>query len=73
MSYRYCLQCGIVPANHTHGRWAKGGNSKWRTTRNAILTRDGHTCWCGAPATEVHHITDTELRSVCHQHNPRGG
>ena len=38
-------------------------------------------CWCGQPATEVHHlrpgttlnVPDADLRAVCRAHNPRGG
>jgi 5-methylcytosine-specific restriction endonuclease McrA len=78
---RYCLVHGIVPADHRCGRWANGSSRAWRRQRARILARDNHTCWCGATATEVHHlkpgrarvVPDSELRSVCFTHNPRGG
>ena len=51
----------------------------WKTTRRRILARDGHACCvCGAPATEVDHITpvtqggthdDTNLAAICTMHH----
>lgn len=86
MTVKACSQCGRPAlagttrcANHPK-RWSSGSTRAWRTQRARILQRDP-TCWCGQPATEVHHLNpgssavthDSELRGVCHQHNPRGG
>ena len=62
------------------GRWAKGGTHAWRKQRARILAQNP-LCWCGQPATEVHHLVpgseivvpDHLLQAVCHKHNPRGG
>jgi hypothetical protein len=42
------------------------------------MARDGATCFCGAPATDVHHIDGNwrnddlaNLRAVCAAHNPK--
>jgi hypothetical protein len=45
----------------------------WDATRARILARD-RACWCGAPATEVHHLLpgveeDWALRGICHPHH----
>jgi 5-methylcytosine-specific restriction enzyme A len=42
----------------------------WAATRRRIMARDGYTCSCGAPATEVHHLdpgaeADETLRAMC--------
>lgn len=60
---------------HPRNSWASGGGKKrpphWTATRRRILQRDRRTCQqCGAPATEVDHITrgveaDWNLRSLC--------
>ena len=73
---KYCIVHRIVDPTHRCGRWANGSTRQWRRTRAAILARDGHRCThpgCDELATEVHHVTDTELWSVCFAHNPRGG
>lgn len=53
-------------------RYKQPGN--WKTTRRRILTRDGHVCSCGAPATQVDHVVavahggthhDDNLRAIC--------
>jgi 5-methylcytosine-specific restriction endonuclease McrA len=67
---RQCPLCRHI------GRWAGGSTRAWRKTRAVVLQRDNYTCTtpgCNEPATEVHHIDDTHLRSVCRKHNPRGG
>ena len=49
-------------------------STEWQNTRSRMLTRDDHLCQaCGAPATDVHHITydrlgcenDLDLISLC--------
>jgi 5-methylcytosine-specific restriction endonuclease McrA len=46
----------------------------WTATRLRILARDGYTCPCGAPATDVDHVVgaaeggseeDANLRALC--------
>jgi len=53
---RFCLVHAIVSADHRCGRWADGSSRAWRRQRARILERDNQRCWCGAPATEVHHL-----------------
>jgi 5-methylcytosine-specific restriction endonuclease McrA len=79
---KFCATCmSIVPTTHNHRRWANGSTRQWRKVRAAVLARDEHRCThtfrngtrCTERATEVHHVTDTQLRSVCFKHNQRGG
>jgi hypothetical protein len=73
--HKYCPTHGIVDHTHTHGRWAGGSTRAWRKKRAEILKQNGHCTepGCNQPATEVHHVDDFTLRSVCAAHNPRGG
>ena len=54
-------------------RTRQGGNQR-RATIKRIMQRDGYTCACGRPATEVDHIVnlasggthdDANLRAIC--------
>lgn len=59
-------------------RTAHAGSAQWKRDRKAAKERAHGLCWCGAPATEVHHI-DGNWRNndpsnhlaVCAEHNPR--
>ena len=77
-SYPGCPNPGVNGRcpDHPHPRrWDGGAHGRamppgWAATRARVLTRDGHTCDCGAPATEVHHLfpgieEDWALRSKC--------
>jgi 5-methylcytosine-specific restriction endonuclease McrA len=82
---RRCIVCRalIDRGSYCPAHEPRGGSTRaWRTLRERILARDGHTCVvCGAPATEVDHIMPVSvdgsdepanLRAVCRRHNPRG-
>jgi len=66
--------CPDHPASWTEGQPGRTMPPGWPATRARILARDPW-CWCGAPATEVHHLAppgdpardqDEYLRGLCH-------
>lgn len=85
MPKRTCTQCGRTIQSGSRcaahpARWANGSTTAWRKLRANVLLNQPR-CWCGQPATEVHHlhpgssriVSTNELQAVCHTHNPRGG
>ncbi len=49
------------PRPRSHGFWTWYSRylacSDWAALREQVLARDDHTCACGSPATQVHHLT----------------
>jgi hypothetical protein len=49
--------CAIHPASWSEGQHGRTMPPGWSATVARIMRRDAHRCrWCGAPATEVHHL-----------------
>jgi 5-methylcytosine-specific restriction protein A len=58
-----CRELQPCPQHPILGRWdgrgsttARGYGWAWQQQRKAALERDGYTCACGAPATQVDHV-----------------
>ena len=56
------------------GNPARQGGNQRRATVKRIMARDGYTCACGRPATEIDHVRnlaaggtndDSNLRAIC--------
>lgn len=52
---------GLNPRSKTNSKRRKYRaylqSSSWKALRQRVLIRDGFECLCGAPATEVHHLS----------------
>ena len=64
MPLKPCLTCGTLstrsrcPRHRRLSTGQRGSTRAWRTTRAAVLLRDGHRCQlCGARAEHVDHVT----------------